>query len=101
MDREILKKFQEFARERGFKLSQEDIKEIFHAFEDTILGVAEELEVGERATIGCVVVEKQMTKERVVKNYLGEANGEEHLVPATEIVKIKGKKSTLEKMKNK
>ena len=100
MDREILKKFQEFAKEKGFKLSQEDIKELFYTFEETIISVAEELEVGERATVGCVVVERQMTKERVVKSNFGQEE-EEHIIPAREIVKIKGKKSTLAKMTNK
>lgn len=99
MNREILKKFQEMALARGIKLSQEDIKELFHALEDTIMDVADELDVGERATVGCVVVEKQETKERVVKNFLDDADGEEYVVPAKEIVKIRGKKSTLEKLK--
>ena len=64
MKKDVVKKFQEIAKNKGMALTQNDVDVILDVLEETIGAIGDELEVGEREFIACVKVEKKLVKER-------------------------------------
>ena len=64
MKKDVVKKFQEIAKNKGMALTQNDVDVILDVLEETIGAIGDELEVGEREFVACVKVEKKLVKER-------------------------------------
>ena len=89
---EVVKIMQRISKEKGFDLTQGDIKEIIDIIDETIVKVGEQLEVGESSNVGCVVVSKAFVKGRTGKSALP-GRDEEWTSKDKEVLKLKLKES--------
>ena len=97
MKKDVVKKFQEIAKNKGMALTQNDVDVILDVLEETIGAIGDELEVGEREFVACVKVEKKLVKERTGVTQFKDRASEEWTKPAYTEVKLSAKTSFKEK----
>lgn len=93
MKKDVVKKFQEIAKNKGMALTQNDVDVILDVLEETIGAIGDELEVGEREFVACVKVEKKLVKERTGITQFKDRPSEEWTKPAYTEVKLSTKTS--------
>ena len=93
MKKDVVKKFQEIAENKGMALTQNDVDVILDAIEETIEAIGDELEVGEREFVACIKVEKKLVKERTGITQFKDRPNEEWTKPAYTEVKLSAKTS--------
>ena len=93
MKKDVVKKFQEIAKNKGMALTQADVDVILDVLEETIGAIGDELEVGEREFVACVKVEKKLVKERTGVTQFKDRPNEEWTKPAYTEVKLSAKTS--------
>ncbi|MDY4127624.1 hypothetical protein [Peptostreptococcus porci] len=88
----VLKTLQEVAKEHGFEITLMEADELIKVFTETYVAIGEEIEVGDKANVGAVVVEKKQTKPRKGTSTLGDKEVDWE-VPAKIIIDLKAKTS--------
>ena len=93
MKKDVVKKFQEIAKNKGMALTQNDVDVILDVLEETIGAIGDELEVGKREFVACVKVEKKLVKERSNTTKFKDRPNVAWTVPAHTEVKLSAKTS--------
>lgn len=81
LKKDVVKKFQEVAERVDMKLSQEAVTNLLDVLSVTMSECYNELEVGEKVTIGEMTLEKKEVKESTKKCSLPGKEGE-YVIPA-------------------
>ena len=84
-----IKTMQENLNEKGLKLSQAEVREVFKALEETIVTVGKGLDVGESVRMGCLSLKKKDVPERKGVSKMQEGKETEWTVPAHTEVELK------------
>lgn len=81
LKKDLVRKFQEVAGRADLKFSQDTVSDIFNVLGVTMGECFKELEIGEKVTIGEIVLEKKEVKEQTRKCSLPGKEGE-YTIPA-------------------